>query len=248
MKKMLIFSLVAVLLAIAAFFVFSSRYAISPSSPRNPLNAGQNVGNSAESLVSGVSSTVHVAGSLPGNIFSLAVGAVEQGVGALGTAEANVSAAMENGIVTAKDALANAFNGAVDSTRSTLGIPSEPAIVVPAAMSTASISNGAQSAESIAGSPNASGTVIAPLVGSVISQHDKIQFVVNGDLFKKYDATQALLAVDWDDGSQSVERLSASSGNNFLSHVYDATGTFRPIFAFTLGTTSLSYEFTVVVL
>ena len=249
MKKVMVVFLVAAIVIGVVFLIFSSKSYVLYGFPQNPLSIAQNGGASAKPSLSVTSSSSRAAPVGRKSIFSPVTGVVDFGASILAGVEAKVNATAASGAVAAKTKFADAFNGGVDALRSVFGVPDEAAqdTTKSTPISVAGISGGVGS-EPVAGSAIASGTVIAPLVGSVISQHGTIRFVVNGDLFRAYHATEALLAIDWDDGSQASKQLSASAGNIFLSHVYDTTGTYRPIFAFTIASTSVSYEFTVVVL
>jgi len=250
MKKFLVILAVVILLAVAGFFfLFPKTYSLFGSA-ENSLHSAEHGAATANLPLSGISSSTHAAQAASGNVVSSAAGTIAADASALENFGATASAAVEGQVLGAKIAVVDALAGAVSAVQSALGVPAQPTNVVPAATSIppSDVSVGAENAQSIAGPPDASGTVITPLVGSVVSEGSKIEFVVNGDLLQTYHASEALLAVDWGDGSQMAERVSATSSDNFLSHVYDATGTYRPIFAFTMGTTSLSYEFTVVVL
>jgi len=226
MKKFLIILLGVAILAVV---IFASRSYVLRGSSGSISGTVRNGGGAVASAPVATSSIVatptvdNAPTVVQDNIFSPVTDAV-------GNAAADVGAAVAGGVTTAKTDFAGAFNGTVDALRSTLGIPNESA---PASSTVSAV---------------ASGTVVAPLLGSAIARHGTIQFVVGGDLFRMYGASEASVAVDWGDGSHTVEQLYASTGNSFLSHKYDIAGTYRPVFAFVIASTSVSYEFTVVVL
>lgn len=91
------------------------------------------------------------------------------------------------------------------------------------------------------------GNVVSSLLGSVVKRGQPLTFVVSNDLFKNNNVSEVLYGISWGDGNQESKKIYAEVKSQFITHTFQKTGEYKPLFIFDAGGNKIQYEIVVVV-
>jgi hypothetical protein len=233
MKKFLII-VVVILVGLGAwwFFGLERSYTFSGASSPSARGVSAHPGIVAGAFIA--SSTAAVSGATNG-VVAQAEQAFENAVSSAGATLMN---ARTDTVNAAKDAIDNAFEGAVGAGGNFLGI----ATSVP---SNGTIS-GSATGTAIGSCQNNDG-IICIFVDPVANIGQPISFTIDGSFFSEHNVQEIDAHVNWGDGVDEYQKLYATNGNYALTHAFTAAGTYQSLFTFDIGTSTIQYEMKIVV-
>jgi hypothetical protein len=138
----------------------------------------------------------------------------------------------------AKNAIDNTFEGAVGQGENLLGI------------ATGTTPDGGTATYNITAANSLyqnNGGAISVLVGPVVKVGQSISFVVDESLFSGQNAQTIDVYANWQDGTEENQTLSASGGNDLLTHAFSTAGTYKPLFTFVFASSTIQYKMIIVV-